>query len=102
MITCSNCSVDISKVEVIERIAKSGKNIGNKYKARICSDCGTFNFVNEHTSQGLPDEVMVHLKCIESKLEQVLILLTPNDKVKFIDGQPVINEEDINWNESGM
>lgn len=99
-LTCQNCSVDISDVEIIERTAKSGKNIGNKYRARICSSCGTFNFVNEDSSQGLPNEGLLMLKRIEGKVDQLLLLIGGDNKIQFNnEGKPVINEEDVKWKE---
>lgn len=104
MLTCSNCSVDISQVEIIERTAKSGKNIGNKYRAKVCPSCGTFNFITENSSNAdLPNEVLLHLKRIETKVEQILLIVGGSIKVQFNnEGNPTIKEEDINWGETEM
>lgn len=91
MLKCTKCQNDISDVEVIERTAKSGKNAGSKYKARICS-CGTFNFVNEEQPKSAPETSV-----IIRKLDQILEILhrtleTPGTKPADIETPP-------NWEE---
>lgn len=96
MSNCTKCNRDIDEIEVIERTAKSGKNAGSKYKARICP-CGTFNFLDSGSAPAQQGDYKEVLK----KLDEILYILKadkqPSQETVNPDG--VVNPGDVAWEE---